>query len=70
MTAHDDDPAAEQPSAEIVHWMEPKPLRLGLGGASATAAGAFVMGVAAAVALMAVLHLIEPGRKGPLARWR
>lgn len=44
---------SETPAAELVHWMEPGPLRLGSAGVSTAAAGAFVLGVVAAFGALA-----------------
>jgi len=54
----------EQPSAEgeLVHWMEPKPIRVGPAGVSAAAAGAFALGVTATVVALALLHWLGPQR--------
>jgi hypothetical protein len=41
---------------ELVHWMEPGPLRVGLPGLSATAVGAFVLGLGVGAAALAVAH--------------
>ena len=43
-----------QPEPEIVHWMEPRPLTVGAGGISATAASAFALGAAAAVVVLSL----------------
>jgi hypothetical protein len=39
---------------EVVHWMDKRPLTVGIGGISATAAGAFALGAVAAVAVFAL----------------
>jgi hypothetical protein len=65
MDAPSDTPSAT--NGELVHWMEPKPLRMGPGGVSAVAAGAVVLGVALAVTVLALAHWLGPNRtlKGP-----
>jgi hypothetical protein len=53
-----------QPAAdgELVHWMEPRPLRVGPAGVSITAGAAFTAGVVATVAVLALLHWLGPER--------
>jgi len=65
-----DDVGPVEQNGEIVHWMQPKPLAVGPAGISAAAAGAFVLGVAAAVAVLATLHLLGPERRIDPRRWR
>lgn len=69
MSLHADDVLPEAPTAEVVHWMEPKRLQLGPGGISATAATAFALGVAAAVGAFALFRWLAPRREG-LPPWR
>ena len=54
----------EQPTAdgELVHWMDRPPLRVGAAGVSVTAGLAFSLGVAAAVATLALMHWLGPER--------
>jgi hypothetical protein len=54
----------EQPATdgELVHWMARPPLRVGPAGVSATAGVAFALGAAAAVAILALMHLLGPER--------
>ncbi len=54
----------EQPTAdgEMVHWMAPRPLSVGPAGVSVTAGAAFTLGVATAVAALALLHWLGPER--------
>ena len=54
---------AEEPDREIVQWMQPRPLTVGPGGISATAAGAFALGAATAVAVLALMHWLGPERE-------
>ena len=52
----------ELPEGELVHWMDPKPLRLGPAGITGTALAAFALGAASAVALLAAAHWLGPAR--------
>jgi hypothetical protein len=52
----DDDLPAEL-KGEVVHWMEPRPMRLGPGGVSLAVAIAFGLGAAAALAALAVVQV-------------
>jgi hypothetical protein len=72
MTEHDyvDDILPQEPNGELVHWMEPKPLTVGPAGISAAAAGAFALGVAAAVTVLALMHWLGPERELALPRRR
>ena len=63
----------EQPTAEqeVVHWMPRPRMRVGPAAVSATAAGAFVLGIAAAVTLLAMAHWLGPQREIEAPRrWR
>ncbi|MDP9102420.1 MAG: hypothetical protein M3N05_00235 [Pseudomonadota bacterium] len=53
-----------QPAAngELVHWMEPKHLRVGPAGISVAAGVAFTVGVVAAVSVLALIHWLGPQR--------
>ena len=58
-------------NGELVHWMDPKPLSVGRAGISAAAGGAFALGAVAAVAVLALMHLLGPDRKLQVPRrWR
>ena len=58
-------------NGELVHWMAKKPLRIGPTAVTAMAGGAFVLGVTAAVAVLALAHWLGPQRKITIARgWR
>jgi hypothetical protein len=65
-----DDLGQPGPDGELVHWMDPKPLRVGPAGVSATAAGAFVLGVATTLAVLALTHWLGPERVLQRPRWR
>jgi hypothetical protein len=58
-----DDIGPTDTNGELVHWMQPKPLSLGPIGISAAAAGAFALGAATAVAVLALLHWLGPERE-------
>jgi hypothetical protein len=47
---------------ELVHWMDPKPLRIGPAGITGTALAAFTLGAVTAVAVLAIAHWIGPVR--------
>ena len=71
MTLPTEDFTDEAPSGELVHWMEPAPLRLGTAGVSATALAAFALGIAAAFGTMAAMRWLAPRREGlPPWKWR
>ena len=53
-------------NGELVHWMSPKPLRVGPTGLSATAGVAFTVGVLATVAALALAHWLGPERTVPM----
>jgi hypothetical protein len=58
----DYDPLPEEPNGEVVHWMAPKPLRVGPAGISIATASAFAVGAATAVAVLALMHWLKPQR--------
>jgi len=68
MSTHTDDVATEPADGELVHWMEPKPVSLGLGGVTAAAAGAFVLGAVVALGVMALLQHLDEDEPAP-RRW-
>jgi hypothetical protein len=51
---------SEEADGELVHWMGRKPLSLGPAGVSATAVGAFVLGVAATLLVLALSDIVDP----------
>jgi hypothetical protein len=57
-----------EPSGEIVHWMEPRPLRLGPAGVSVATATAFVLGALTTVAVLGLMHWLGPERQAPRLR--
>ena len=65
-----DDLGQPGPDGDIVHWMDPKPLRVGPAGISAAAAGALVLGVALTLAVLALTHWLGPERVLQRPRWR
>ncbi|WP_411288995.1 hypothetical protein [Phenylobacterium sp.] len=69
MTLHLDEIDTDQPVAPLVQWMERPPLRMGASGVSATAASAFFLGAATAVATLALMHWLGPRREAPPWRW-
>jgi len=62
--------APPETDGELVHWMAPKPLRVGPAGVSATAGVAFTLGVVATVAALALAHWLGPEREIELPRRR
>ena len=54
---------------ELVHWMAPRPLQVGAAGVSATAAGAFVLGLAVGAVTVLLTHVIHD-RPEPVRRRR
>ncbi len=54
--------AAPAANGELVHWMDRGPLKVGAAGVSITAGAAFTLGVAAAVAVLALAHWLGPER--------
>ena len=53
----------EEPSRELVHWMEPRPLSFGPAGLSLAVAGAFALGLATALIAVGVSRLAGPERR-------
>jgi hypothetical protein len=50
----------DQNNGEVVHWMGRKPVSVGAVGISATAAGAFALGVAATLVVLAFSDIVDP----------
>lgn len=67
MSEYVDEALPEEADPEIVHWMEPRPLSLGPGAVSATAVGAFALGAAATLGVLALMHWLGPERE---IEWR
>ncbi len=65
-----DDLAQPAANGELVHWMDPKPLSVGPAGVTGAALGAFVLGAASAVALLAAAHLLRPAPRMLIERFR
>ncbi|MDP3855133.1 hypothetical protein [Phenylobacterium sp.] len=55
-----DDNLAEAPEAEVVHWMDRRPLTIGAAGFSGAVAGAFLLGAAAALGLVVLSSRVSP----------
>jgi hypothetical protein len=60
-----DDVLPPEPNGEIVHWMEPRPLRLGPTGISLATASAFALGALTTVAVLGLMHWLGPQREPP-----
>ena len=58
-----DDVLPEEPSGELVHWMEPRPLTFGPAGLSLAVAGAFALGLATALIAVGVSRMAGPERR-------
>jgi hypothetical protein len=58
-----DDILPDQPNGELVHWMEPRPLAFGPAALSLAVAGAFALGLAAALAAFSLARLAGPERR-------
>ena len=63
-----DDDLPDEPETEVVHWMEPRRMSLTPVGLSSAVAGAFVLGAATAVGVLALLHWLGPERQLPVRR--
>lgn len=57
-----DDILPEEPNGEVVHWMPAKPLTVGPAGISIATLSAFAVGAAAAVAVIGLMHWLQPQR--------
>lgn len=58
-----DEVLPEEPNGELVHWMEPRPLSFGPTGLGLAVAGAFALGLAAALIAIGVGRLAGPDRR-------
>ena len=58
-----DEVLPEEPSGELVHWMEPRPLTFGPAGIALAVGGAFVLGMATALIAIGVSRLAGPERR-------
>jgi hypothetical protein len=65
-----DDVLPPEPSGEIVHWMEARPIRLGPAGISLATASAFALGAMTTVAVLGLMHWLGPQRQAPRLRLR
>jgi hypothetical protein len=54
-----DEDLVDETESEIVHWMEPRRAALSPGAISATAAGAFALGVVATLAALALARWFD-----------
>ena len=71
MSAFADDILPEEPNAEVVHWMDPGPLRLGSREIPIMTIAAFAAGVAVGVGMIALFQYAAPRREAlPPWRWR
>jgi hypothetical protein len=52
-----------QPNGELVHWMEPRPLAFGPAVLSLAVAGAFALGLTAAIVAMILARHVGPERR-------
>jgi len=62
-----DDVLPPEPNGEIVHWMEPRPMRFGPVSISLATASAFALGALSTVAVLAIMHWVGPQRELPRA---
>ena len=69
MTLPTDEILPEEPTGEIVHWMEPGPARTAAGGGAAAAGAAFLVGVAATLGGLLLWRYLTP-RHEVLPPWR
>jgi hypothetical protein len=58
-----DDVLPGEPNGELVQWMEPRPMTFGATGLSLAVAGAFALGLAAALIAMGVSRMAGPERR-------
>jgi hypothetical protein len=72
MSDYADELELEDPDEEpeIVHWMARRPMSVGAVGLSGAVAGAFVLGAATAVGVLALMHWLKPEGNFPFRRDR
>lgn len=71
MSLPTEDSAKETAGAELVHWMEPGPIRFEPRGVVVTAAAAFAAGAVMALGALAAVRWVAPRREGlPPWKWR
>ena len=58
-----DEVLPDEPSGELVHWMEPRPLTFGPAGIALAVGGAFALGMATALIAIGVSRLAGPERR-------
>ena len=52
-----DEVLPEEPNGELVQWMQPRPMSFGASAIALAAAGGFALGLAAALAVVALTRL-------------
>ena len=57
-----DDVLPEEPNAELVHWMEPRPMSFGVGAVALALVGGVALGMAAALIAIGVARSGEGER--------
>jgi hypothetical protein len=58
-----DEVLPDEPSGELVHWMEARPLSFGPTGVALAVAGAFALGLATALIALGVSRMAGPERR-------
>jgi hypothetical protein len=58
-----DDVLPEEPNAEVVHWMAPRPLTVGAAGLTLAVVSAFALGLATGLIAVGVSRLSGPERR-------
>jgi hypothetical protein len=58
-----DDVLPEEPNGQVVHWMQPRPLSVGAAGLGLAVAGAFTLGLAAALIGLGLARMAGPERR-------
>jgi len=62
-----DEVLPEEPTGELVHWMEPRPLTFGPAGLALAVGGAFALGLATAMLAVGLTRMTGPDRSTGLA---